>query len=605
MAILTRRLSATVAPALTARRLRIRPLQLYFGWGFPEGGRPGGPAMKEPRRKHVERTHPGPRQAAPRQASRLAPVLAAGLLVLMTAAAYWPASRCGYIWDDDEYFRLNPAVHAADGLGRIWFDVKATPQYYPLVFTTFWVEYRMWGLDPAGYHLVNIALHALGSVLLWRVLRLLEIPAAWAAAAVFALHPVHVESVAWITERKNVLSGVFYFGSAWAYFRSVPGLNRAILPGRRRWYYALSLALLAFALLSKTAACTLPVVLLLVLWWKRNGKLSRADVLGLVPFFAVSLTFAPLTIWMEKLHVQMGGETWWTLSRLQRVLLAGRAVCFYAGKLVWPAQQVFIYPRWHIDPRVWWQYLYPGAVIGAVVVLWFARRRLGLGPLAAILCFVGGLFPVLGFFDVYFMWFSFVNDHFQYLPSVAITTLVTASVWRAAERFGAAGRKAAAGALALVLVVLGTLTWRQTHSYRDLETLWRDTLQKNPDAWMAHNNLGGLLADQGKTEEAIAHYEHALALRPEDPLAHHNLAVILQQKGENARAISHYCQALQGRPDLAETENNLGALYQVQGDMEEAITHFRKAVKLNPGMSEARGNLNNLLRALGRPEEPR
>ncbi|MHC4081279.1 MAG: hypothetical protein ACYSU2_08170, partial [Planctomycetota bacterium] len=303
---------------------------------------------------------------------RLPFVSAAALLVLMTLAAYWPATSCGYIWDDDDYVHQNVLLRSTGGLGEIWLDVGATPQYYPLVHTSYWLEYRLWEDDPRGYHVVNILLHALGAVLLWRVLKRLGVPGAWVAAAVFALHPVHVESVAWITERKNVLSGVFYLGSALLYLRFTlrTGEDRP-----SRWLYAGALALFVCALLSKTVACSLPAALLLVLWWKR-GHIGWQDARLLAPFFALGVAFGLLTIWMEVHRVGAEGATW-NLTFIDRCLIAGRALGFYAGKLIWPWPLMFVYPRWQINASAWWQYTFPAAAAAVVVGLWLARNRIG------------------------------------------------------------------------------------------------------------------------------------------------------------------------------------------------------------------------------------
>ncbi|HEX4342912.1 MAG TPA: O-GlcNAc transferase, partial [Verrucomicrobiae bacterium] len=328
------------------------------------------------------------------------------LLVVATFIAYQPMWHAGFIWDDDAYVTNNQTLHDLNGLKQIWLEPKATPQYYPLVYTTFWLEYHTWKLNPLGYHVVNVLLHALGSLLLWRVLKRLALPGAWLAAAIFALHPVNVESVAWVTERKNVLSAVLFFAAALAYLR-FDGLAES---KKRLWtWWCAALLLFIGALLSKTVACSLPAALLLVCWWKK-GRVTMADVLPLIPFFIMGLGLGLHTAWLEKHHVGASGAEW-SLSFIERCLIAGRALWFYAGKLVWPSQLTFIYPRWQIGTGVWWQWLFPLAVLAVVVTLWRARKRLGRGPLVAVLFFAGTLLPALGFFDLYPMRYSFVADH--------------------------------------------------------------------------------------------------------------------------------------------------------------------------------------------------
>ena len=312
------------------------------------------------------------------------------LLVGLTAGAYIPAMSGGFIWDDDDYVQDNLTLRSLEGLGQIWFQPGATRQYYPLVHTTYWLEYRLWGLDPTGYHVVNVILHALSAVLVWRLLIRLKVSGAWAAAALFALHPVHVESVAWITERKNALSGAFYLGAAWAYLR----YEEAHSP---RLYWA-ALFLFAAALLSKTVTCTLPAALLLVLWWKGQTPMRRTAV-ALVPFFALGAAMSGMTVWMEKHSVGAWGPEW-DLSLVERGLIAGRALWFYAAKLLVPLNLTFIYPRWAIDATAVWQYLYPIGALGVGALLWAFRERLGRGPLTGVLFFAGTLTPALGFFQL-------------------------------------------------------------------------------------------------------------------------------------------------------------------------------------------------------------
>ena len=518
----------------------------------------------------------------------------------MTAMAYLPATQCGYVWDDDAYVTENPLLVAPDGLWHIWFRIGATPQYYPMVHTSYWLEYRLWKLDPTGYHMVNILLHAVGAVLLWRVLMVLEIPGAWAAAAIFALHPVHVESVAWITERKNVLSGVFYISAALMYLRYALAPRDSVSHDRSGRFYRVSLVLFVCALLSKTVTCTFPAVLLLILWWKRK-HLGWADVRDLARFFMFGIVLGLLTIWLEKGVVGAVGEEW-NLSLLERCLVAGRVLCFYVGKLFWPEQLTFIYPRWHIDAGAWQQYLYPVTAISVIAAFWLARRRIGTGPLVAVLCFAGMLFPALGFFDVYPMRFSFVADHFQYLASTGIIVLVAAVGYLTATRLGGWGRGIAKIVVVFVLATLGTLTWHQCHIYKDSETLWRDTLWKNPGAWIAHNNLGIALEAQGKFDEAISHFRQVLEVKPDLAEAHNNLGNVLSTQGKFDEAVRHYRQALQIKPDYVSAHYNLGVAFKSQGKLDEAIKHYRQALYLKPDGLEM---LTSMARILATHPDPK
>lgn len=518
------------------------------------------------------------------------PVWRGGLIVLLVFLAYLPALHCGFIWDDDSYVTENLTLHDLGGLQRIWFQVGAVPQYYPMVHTSFWLEYHLWGLNPVGFHAINVLLHATAAILLWQVLRRLQIPGAWLAAILFALHPVEVESVAWVTERKNVLSAVFYFAAALCYLRFVEW-GKTGAPNRLRWsWYGAALALFLAALLSKTVACSLPAALLLVCWWKK-GRLQRGDVVPLLPFFALGVGLGLMTAWMEKTHVGAQGPEW-SLTFADRCLIAGRAVWFYAGKLVWPAQLTFIYPRWEIQPEVWWQWLFPIAAIGAVAGLWLARRRMGRGPLVAVLFFVGTLGPALGFVNVYPMRYSFVADHFQYLAAVGLITLGAAGLARLPRLIPAT-----------LVALLAALTWQQTGIYRNLDILWRDTLAKNPDCWLAHNNLGIYLYNEGRMEEAMDHYQKAIRINPNRFDTFYNLGAALAAEGRFDEAIANYHLALQINPNYAYALNNLGIALANQGRLDEAIPCYRQAIQIEPDFPGALNNLGVALAASGQLDE--
>ncbi|HVP13399.1 MAG TPA: tetratricopeptide repeat protein [Phycisphaerae bacterium] len=554
-------------------------------------------ARQERRSAHLSAGAASPPARGARRPNRA--IAGAVLLAALTVLVYVPAMRAQFIWDDDDYVQNNQTLRSVVGLSRIWFQIGATPQYYPLVHTSYWIEYHLWGLNPTGYHLVNILLHALGAILLWRVLTLLGLPGAWVAAAIFALHPVQVESVAWITERKNVLAGVCYFGSALAYFRFALPQAGNDRPGHQRAWYCLALALYVCALFSKTVTCSLPAAVLLVLWWKR-GRLRWRDAALLIPFVVLGLGFGILTAVMEKYRVGAFGEEW-DLSFVQRVLIAGRVLWFYAGKLVFPAQLVFIYPRWHVDPASWPQYLFPLTAVAVLVLMWLGRRRFGRGPLAAILLFVGTLFPALGFFNVYPMRYSFVADHFQYLAAVGLIVLAVAGACRCADRLGA-GRGTVTAAAAVILAILGTLTVRQARIYSDLETLWTDTLRKNPGAWMAHNNLANLLREKGNASgamehlrAAMEHFQEAVRINPRDPSVHNNLAGLLIGMGRINEAIEQCHQALRLQPDYPDAHRNLALALSASGRTREAIEQCRELLRLRPNNTDGLNNLAWLL----------
>ncbi|MEW6742491.1 MAG: tetratricopeptide repeat protein [Planctomycetota bacterium] len=519
-------------------------------------------------------------------------------LVLLAAVllAYAPVWRAGFVWDDPEYVVNNPTLRDLDGLARIWFSLS-TPQYYPLVFTTFWAEFQLWGLYPLGYHLTNVLLHAAGTILLWKLLRRLRAPAALGAAALFALHPVHAESVAWITERKNVLSLVFYLAAAHAYLRWAVPAPEVGAPGRRRARglspYLVALALFVAALLSKTVTCTLPLALILVIWWKK-GRLAWRDLAPLLPFFVVGAALGVTTATLEKTHVGAQGDEW-SLGLLERALLAGTVPWFYVSKLVWPFGLTFVYPHWTIDAADPQWYLSPLATVGVVSVLFLVRARIGRGPLTAALFFLASLFPALGFFNVYPMRFSFVADHFQYLASIGPLTLLVALLSTAAGRLSARAIPLGRGAAIAALLVLVGLTWKQASIYRDIETLWRDTLAKNPSAWIAHSNLGEVLVAQGRIDEALLHCETALRLNRDLPEAHGNLANALYLKGRFEEALAHQHEVARLDPENVKILSNMGATLEAMGRLEEARASFEEALRRAPDYATAHFNLGNVL----------
>jgi tetratricopeptide (TPR) repeat protein len=393
--------------------------------------------------------------------------------------------------------------------------------------------------------------------------------------------------------------------------------------GSWHWYFA-ALLLFVCALLSKTVTCSLPVALLLVQWWKK-GRLCRSDAVPLVPFFVIGAGLGLLTVWMEKHHVQAQGEDW-SQNFVERCLIAGRVLWFYAGKLAWPAQLTFVYPRWEIDTGAWQQWLFPVFAVVAVAVCWLIRGRIDRGPFVAVLFFAATLCPAMGFIDVYPMRYSFVADHFQYLAGIGLIALITAGLGRSRNYFGA-----------LVLPVLLILTWRQTHTYRDAETLWRDTLVKNPSCWMAHNNLGLLLKRRGDWEEAETHlrealklkpasheylnnlgqvlanrqkfaeaitcYESALKLAPADTFVHYNFANTLFELGRIDEAIDHYRKAIQSGPDYPLVHDRLGIALLTKGETDEAMIQFGEELRVNPDNAQVCYKLGLLLAAKGEKPE--
>jgi len=529
--------------------------------------------------------------------------LSAGFLLVLTFLCYFQATRFTYIWDDQDYILENPTLRNLNGLKRIWFDFNATPQYYPLVHSFFWVEYHLWGLSPSGYHVVNILLHGLNAVLFFLVLSYLGIPWPWFGAAIFALHPVHVESVAWITERKNVLSLFFYLLSANFYLR-FRGLKKPESSGNRSphpAFYPLSLFCFILALLSKTVSCSLPAALLLIVYFKR-GKLEKKDIWRMIPFFILGLGFGILTIGMERHQVGAEGE-FWNYTFIERCLIAGRAIWFYMGKLIFPYPLIFVYPRWNIDSSHASLFLFPLGVICACILVWVLRRKIGRGPVVAYLFFCGTLFPALGFFNIYPMRYSLVADHFQYHASLGLIALFAGGMGFWAKRLREDQKPQLMAGAAILCLVLGFLTWKQSLIYRDFNTLFKATLKKNPDSPFVVNTAAAIISEEGDKEEAINLYQKALLLEPEDDVAHFNIGKIYLEKGDIEKAIKHLEEANRMTPECAHYHYFLGLGYAMDNRLEPALIHFQKAVTIDPKEPFQRYNYGLALMNLGKFEE--
>ncbi|MGD0651502.1 MAG: tetratricopeptide repeat protein [Verrucomicrobiia bacterium] len=518
--------------------------------------------------------------------------LGGALIVLLTLVAYIPAMHGGFVWDDGLLISENRMVRASDGLFRFWFTTEA-PDYYPLAWSLWWLEWRLWGDSTTGYHVVNVLLHAVNAILVWIILQRLKIPGAWLAGLVFAVHPVNVATVAWISEQKNTLSMLFYAVAILLYLRFDE-------EGRWRWY-GLSLAAFLLALFSKSAVLMLPVVLLGCVWWTR-GKVRWKDFLCSGPFFVLSLVMGLVTIWFQY-HQVLGGYTIRAASFPSRLAAAGWVPWFYLYKALLPLNLTVIYPKWEIDASRWFSYL-PGIIlVGCLIVFRWRYKTWGRPLLFGLGYFVVMLFPVLGFFDQGFYQFSLVADHWQYYSIVGAIALSVAAGERICRRIGEQRRCLGTVAGVAVLMVLAVATWRRGRVYADEETLWRDNVAKNPNAWLAHHNLGIALGQAGRIQEAIGHWEQALRIKPDYARTHYNLGIALGQVGKLADAIVHYEQALRIKPDFAEAHNSLGAALWQAGRIQEAIGHYEQALRIKPDFAEAHDNLGAALGQAGRIQE--
>ena len=512
------------------------------------------------------------------------------ILAAVTILAYQPAWHGGLLWDDDNC-TTPPELRSLDGLRRIWFQPRATAQYYPLLYTSYWVQQRLLGDSPSGYHLVNLLLHIGCVVLVLKILRFLRVPGAELAAVIFALHPVNVETVAWIAERKNTLSGIFALAATFSYLK--------FDENRSRPSYALAIGLFLLGLLSKTAIVTLPLAWLMIFWWKRGAISWRRDVVPSIPFFFLSAAAGLVTRWFENTGIGYK-TTILDLSLLDRCLIAGRAFWSQLGKLLWPSNLMFVYPRWEINAGVWWQYLFPLAVLGLLGVLWNFRRW-SRAPFAGVLIYLFLLLPSLGFLNIYFFIYSFVADHWQYLACLGIITPCASGIVLLAGHFKRWQGWIEPGVTLLVAGTLFLLTSQQSRMYTDIETLYRTTIARNPTCWMAQVNLGNILYQSKRVPEAMDLFNLAMGIKP--AVAHYSLGNALLQKGRTSGAIEQYKEALRIDPNYAETQNNLGNALLLIGQTSKAIDQYQQALRINPGNAKTHNNLGNALVQTGRAAE--
>ncbi|HEX3729999.1 MAG TPA: tetratricopeptide repeat protein [Opitutaceae bacterium] len=520
----------------------------------------------------------------------------AAVLFVAALLAYLPVLHAGFVWDDDGHV-TRAALRSWAGLARIWFSPGATQQYYPVLHTAFWIEHHLWGDWTAGYHLLNVLLHATSACLLVAVLRRLRIPGAFLAGLIFALHPLCVESVAWVSEQKNTLSGVFYFAAALAFLRW-RGEPEAAKPGPPRLYF-IAAGFFLLALLSKSVTAMLPAGLIVACAWQRGRVEWRRTVLPLAPWLAIGAAGGLFTAYVERRFIGAQGAAF-GLNALERCLLAGRIAWFYAGKVLWPAKLIFIYPHWTIeaaDPLQWFPLA--GLLALAAVLAWTGRS--GRGPAWAALCggafFLATLFPALGFVNVYPFKFSYVADHFQYLACLGLIVPLAAV---AARRWPpAAGPAAAVGLLA----VLAVLTFRQARTYRDLHTLYQTTIDRNPGCWLAYANLGSALIAEGRYADALPDLEEALRLQEEDPLVLNDLGDALNRLGRSAEAIAPLEHALRLEPVYPEAHNNLGAALMGVNRPADGLAQFQQAVAERPDYAVGQFNLGLALASSGKPAE--
>jgi len=500
---------------------------------------------------------------------------------------YLPVWRAGFVWDDRFYITSNPSLLGLSGLERIW--ASSAADISPLTSTVFWVEHALWGLAPLPYHLVNVCQHAACAVVLWRVLLALRVPGAWLGAALWALHPVQVESVAWVSELKNTQSGLFFLLSILFFLRWRGTKEREGQAGER-WAYALSVLLGGLAMASKTSTVILPVVLCLAAWWL-EGRWRWRNVARVAPFLVLAAAASALSLWTQALALATLTDPQWARSGPERLVTAGVGVWFYVGKDLWPHPVMTLYPRCLIDAGKWSSYLPSVAVVLTLFLLWLRRDSWARPWFFVYAYFLAALFPVLGLFDNFIFQYSLVFDHFQYLASMGPMALAGAGFVRLAELFTPPKAGLAAGLYAGLLLLFGALSYQRARTFESEETLWTDTLAKNPGSWAAHISLGAALLKKGQADNAVREYHKALKLNPNSQLAYYNLGTVLLQEKKRGEAVAQFFHALLIDPNYAEAYTSLGEAWLEGGNTDGAIAAEQRALVIEPDNADAHNNL--------------
>jgi tetratricopeptide (TPR) repeat protein len=512
------------------------------------------------------------------------------VLVALVSASYLPVLRAGFVWDDDENILESPNLHDLAGLVRIWRDPHSTQQYYPLTHTSFWLEAQTTGLTPFAFHALNVALHAATAVLVLFLLRRLAVAGAEFGATLFALHPLNVESVAWVTERKNVLSGALALAACLCYLRydelafSVrPSEEGAARAREKRGFWSAALVLFALSLAAKTAVAPVPAALLIALVGLRGRRAVNAAT-ALAPFFALGVAAGLGTAFLERTHVHaQGADFAWSWA--ERLLIAGRAFWFYPQKLLLPVGLSFFYPKWSIDPHSALGWGFPLGVVALFAALLALRPRLGNGPLVVFLAYGALIFPALGFFNVYFMRFAFVQNHFQYLAGIPVLAGVAAAGSRALAHWSAELRFAVA---AVVTALCGAHSFAESTTFHSYESLFLATLERNPDAWVASYNLGVHYQKAGNLPGAIEMYQAARRARPNDPQIIMNLGTALAEAQRLPEALAALTEAVRLRPEHPESRLNLAIALDLAGEPAAAVAAYAEAVRLRPRYTRAK-----------------
>ena len=519
-----------------------------------------------------------------------------GGTILILLAGWWvyqPALHGGWLWDDLVDVVQNPVIHDPAGWWKIWLAPVGW-HFFPLKSTVQWAQWQSWQHHTTGYHVTNLALHLAGAFLLWRVLSRLGVRNGWLGALLFTVHPLAVESVAWIAELKNTLSLPLLLLAALAWL----DYDEA---GRERDLVR-SIIFFAAAMLAKTSVVMFPVVLLFHGAW-RHGRLGRRTLLGSLPFFAVSAGLGFVTVAFEGRQHPAVLALMPAYGAVSRLAGAGGAIGFYLLKALVPTGLSPVYAEWPLatpSPEWFLPWLALVVVSGLIWARWASWGRpaaLGLG------FFLLNLAPVLGFVPMAYHHIAWVADHFVYLPLLGLAGLAAAAA-DGVERHLAGRAIGVVPTLGIAAAaVLAATAHRYAAVFHDEESLWTHAVTAQPDAWLAHHNLAYLLARTQRTSEAVEHYRIALQLKPGNADGANNLGNALLAQDRGPEAIAAYEQAIRARPDFAEAHANLGNALARSGRRPEAIAACTRALALDPGCLPAEVTLGDLLAQDGLPAE--
>jgi len=521
----------------------------------------------------------------------------AGLIILAGLWVFSPALRGNWLWDDGWYVPGNPLLNSTAGLGKLWLTPGSWVEYYPIEETVLWLQWNLWHNETLGYHLTTLSLHLANALMVWHLLAKLGLRFGWLGGLFFAIHPVQVESVAYMVELKNTLSLQPFLWAMcfWIDYES----------GHRPRDYLCALGLFLVAMLCKISMAPFPVVILLYSWWKR-GRIGWNDLKASAPFFLAALTLSEMTIlsgiWYRPVVAHVSPDQIVPLGGFfSRLACAGLNLSFYLWNFFWPVGLIPIYPLWSVDPPSLIQFL-PWPIFGAIAYFcWRHRGTWGRHVLFGLGFFVLMLAPFLGFIEVSYMNFTWVMDHLLYLPGIGLIGLLMAALEQAEIRATRAFRLGGIGVIATVLILMACTSHLYAGAFTSDEVLWNYTLQRNPGAWPARNNLGVDLKQAGKTTEALAQYQEALKIRPNYASAYNNLGDTYLAIGDLPHARENLEHALQLDPEYAEAHNNLANVLVQMNQLAEAKKHFEEAVRIFPRFALAQNNLGKLHMQMGEP----